>query len=355
MKRFCFCCLFFPSLLFSQALEERVSQLEKEMKEVHLETAENTAGARFSSDVFQRGWIGVLFTGEALFWHAKAGSTEYAYNLVSQTLGVGAQSGDVEGQSFGWGWGFRVGAGLRFSVVGWELYGNYTRFHTSDTESRSKAFPALLVNLKGAFLSPSSRARSHTDLSYDNANLTLNRQSFMSRFLSVKTAIGVKTSWLDQEQTLHYRLSGSEEVLHVKDRCDFWGIGPMIGLGTKWHLLWGFSLNADVSGSILYGDFNVKHKEETSLGIMDLQGDTSLFSPTLGFFIGLSWDLYRDWVHFGLSLGYEAEYFWRRNASLELEDVIGNNGPPFRGRFQVVRYAEDLTFYGVTLKAQLEF
>ncbi|MCB1116930.1 MAG: hypothetical protein KDK71_10740, partial [Chlamydiia bacterium] len=56
------------------------------------------------------------------------------------------------------------------------------------------------------------------------------------------------------------------------------------------------------------------------------------------------------WSQLSFCFGYEAEYFWRQNQSIEIENSSGGGF-----RVQLIRYAEDLTFYGVTMRFGIEF
>ncbi|QVL57727.1 MAG: hypothetical protein KFB93_01230 [Simkaniaceae bacterium] len=323
--------------LYGGDLEERVASLEEEMEQVGTKTEGGGFGASFASGKFEKGWIGIQFFGGALYWHAKVGGTEYVYDLAT------GGSGKVETQSFDWDWGYRVGAGIRLPIVKWEVIGTYTHFGTQDNEGRGIIPPSLLVSLKGGVIPSIYEARSDYKIDYDNIELTLHQSSFLSRLLGFGTMVGVKRAWIDQKQGVTYR---SREAIRVKDRCRFVGTGPNLGLNMNWHLLYGISLVGDASGSLLFGEFEVKHSENE----IALKGSSYLFTPTLRFLFGLNWDYPMRSTQFSLSLGYEAEYFWRQNQSVEIENR-GASG----FRIQLMRYAEDLTFYGATLRAGIEF
>jgi hypothetical protein len=318
--------------LFSGELEERLSSLEDQMKEVGGKTPEGTFGASFASETFERGWVGIGFSGSVLYWHAKVGGSEYAYSLARSSLGF-PLDGEEKNQNFGWDWGYRLGLGMHLPIVRWDIVGNYTHFGAVDKISHGKD---LFVNLKGSHFLPSDHVKSHYKIDYDAVDIALHFSSFLSRFFGMETFWGARNTWIDQKQAAHYSND------HVKDHCDFHGIGPRVGGSLKWHLLYGASFFADVAGSLLYGNFEVKHSENQ----IKLKGSSHLFSANLNFLFGLGWDIYENWYHFGISIGYEAEYYWRQNRMIEVE------GMP---RLQIFRSVDDLTFYGITLRALIEF
>lgn len=326
---------FFP--LFGNDLEDRISILEQEMKQVGVTNEADTFGARLPSDTFEKGWVGLQFSGAPLYWHAKVGGTEYVYELATGT------KGKVETQSFDWDWGYRLTASLRLPIVKWEIKGVYTHFGTQDNEGRGVVPPSLLVSLKGGMIPPHLRATSDYKIDYDNVALSLEQSSFLSRLLGFSTEMGLRKAWIDQKQGVTYE--GKEKV-RIKDRCHFLGIGPFLGLKFHWYILSNVSLVSSAQASLLYGNFEVKHHENQ----IELKGNRHLFSPALHFFAGLNWDFPMNWAQLSFSLGYEVEYFWRQNQSVEIEN---NTTEGFR--VQLIRYADDLTFYGLTTKIGIEF
>ena len=348
--------LLFPLYLGGAELEERVDFLEKQMGEVSTGTANQTFGANFAPGNFQKGWIGLFATGDALYWSSKVGGTEYAYDLLGSAIGFNdSRSGESEEQDFKWGWGARGSLGLVFPSLGREIICSGTWFSTHQTDHHTQSLPSVLINLKGAFYSPSNHVSSRYDLSYNDVYFEIKKPFFLSSFLSTYTAIGAKRDWVDQDQHLDYTLQEGQ-TYHVKDTCHFMGTGLRIGIGTTWHLFAGINFTVDLGGAVLYGEFDVRHKEKlTAIREIDLKASSHLFSPEADFRIGLGWDLYASSYHLGISVSYEALYIWRQNKALEMEDTTPSSAGGTKGRFQVVRYPEDMTFYGATIRAKLEF
>ena len=225
----------------------------------------------------------------------------------------------------------------------WEVLGTYTHFGTHDTEGRGVIPPSLLVNLKGSFFVFSQNVKSSYDIDYDAVSLELKRSSFLGSLLGLGSSLGVKQAWIDQKQWVTYN-AFQEELTKVKDRCRFRGVGPLLGMNINWHLFYGFSFFGDVKGALLYGDFEVKHTEPP----IEIKGWSHLFSPNLSFSFGLNKDFPIGGAQVFISLAYEADYYWRQNQMVTMEDAS-------RGRLKIARQAEDLTFYGVTGRLGIEF
>ena len=318
--------------LFSSELEDRISALEAQMSEVGTKTPEGGYGARLTTESFQRGWVSICFSGEALYWNTKLGGNEYVYDLARKYIGLSSEKKEeLEEQNFDWDWGYRGGVALGLNFIGWDLVGNYTHFKTQDIQSCPK-------DLFLYFNDSASLEDTHSfyKIVYDSVDVELKRSSFLSRFFGMGTSLGMKIIWIDQAQEV------SSTSYHLKDHCFFHGLGPRLGGHLKWHLLYGISLLGNVSGSILYGDYDVKHTGSS----INIEGQTQLFAANLGFFMGMGWDYYGKKCHVALGLGYEGEYCWRQNRVVEVKSAP---------RLQIVRYADDLTFYGITCKARIEF
>ena len=322
--------------LFAEQMEKRVGDLEHQMGEVGTRTPDGVYGAQLANDTFERGWVGLELFGGPLYWHAKVGGTEYVYSLASG-------KGKMESQSFDWDFGYRLGVGVFLPIVKWEILGTYTHFGTSDTEGSGVIPPSLLVNLRGSFFVFSQNVKSQYDIDYDAVSLEIKRSSFLGSLLGLGSSLGVKQAWIDQKQWVTYS-AFQEELTKVKDRCRFRGMGPQLGMNINWHLFLGFSFFGDIKGALLYGDFEVKHTESP----IEIKGDTHLFSPNLSFSFGLNKDFPMGGAQIFLSLAYEADYFWRQNQMVTMEDTS-------RRGLKVARQAEDLTFYGVTGRLGIEF
>lgn len=323
--------------IYGDDLEERISTLEGEMKQVGVTNESGSFGASFTSDEFERGWVGLQLFGFPLYWHAKVGGTEYVYELVTRS------KGKVETQPFDWDWGYRIGASLRLPIVKWEVIGVYTHYGTQDKEGKGVVPPSLLVSLKGGVVPTHLKASSDYKIDYDNISLSIERGSFLSRLFGLSSELGLRKAWIDQKQGVTYE--GAQRV-RIKDQCYFEGIGPFLGLKLKWYLLSNIALISSADASLMYGKFEVKHSEDH----IHLSGSKHLLTPSIHFFGGLSWDFPLKWTQLSFLVRYEAEYFWRQNQSVEIENSSAGGF-----RVQLIRYAEDLTFYGLTMKAGIEF
>ncbi len=153
-------------------------------------------------------------------------------------------------------------------------------------------------------------SNSGAKIKYEALDAGIKRGFFLSKFICLHTLLGVRKAWID--------FKDHEEKLKFK------GLGPMLALHSYWYLFLGLNIRANVSGGFLGGNTEIKFS--------DLKHIDKLINPFAGAFLGLGWDRSRRWGHIGIALGYEVEYYWKQ----ELK-------------------AEDIVFYGATLKLRLDF
>ena len=379
----CLAFVMLGSQLVAHSMEDRITELEKEMQEVGVTNPQGTFGAGFTT-AGTEGANGWFIWVEPLYWHAKVGATEYAYTdkVVNATL-VNQQDyylrapiqGCVKHEEFGWDWGVRVGLGSYFFHDNWDINLNYTWFETSDSSGTTKLDPSGVLSLKLPDAIPFVHARSHYDVSYNNVNLELGREYFISRTISARPEIGIKSTWLNNKQKVRYSeviIPGAPEARDftgkLKDKSDLWGIGPRMGVTVNGYMGDGFSLVGRLTGALLYSYTRSSISAGYNANIpgiqpdlppirMHLNGSEHSFTPTAQMMLGLVWETYINdqHQHITLGAGYEVEYFWRVNQTLLVDDNTNAQDLTAPRRLAVERAGEDIMFYGLTLKARLDF
>ena len=364
-------------------IDDRLDDLEREMKQVSVYTPQDTIGSSFTSarpEVLVNGEkLYILF--DILYWHAKVGETEYAYSFQPNMIQTGSivlpqADGRTKHNEFKWDWGLKVGLGYNLPHDEWDLNALYTWFQTNPTDSSTKTSPSALMPLRLFTTMLAIKAKSHFELAYNNVDVTLGRSYFLSRMLSFRPFISVKTTWLDLDQNVTYTASSLNDFLFPgpevttgldfksKNSSRFWGIGPRVGVDSKWFLGNGFSLFSDVAGSILYGYFKTRHKEfvppnEAVFNHGDIIKGHYRFHRFISFvqmYLGMGWQGYvnHDKQHITLKCGYEVQYYWRVNQMHQEEDLSSPVGS-FSQRVHYERFSEDMMLYGITGEFKLDF
>lgn len=361
-----------------QGLDVRVSDLEKQMLEVSTKNISGTYGARFASKYRGGRVFHMDLFGEALFWQAKVGGRDYAYSASNMTNSKPKTPfrGSVSEVSFDWDWGFKVGLGFIFSEEMWSLNCIYTRFITSNNEGEKKNWPEGFMGLTG-YLTPALESSSNYRISYNDISFEFGRNYYVSSNLNLQPFIGLKNTWIHQKQQSKYLINLKQDDLisfnsDLKDCCDFWGIGPQMGLSSSWFITRVINILFKTSGSLLYGKYDVSdsyfsgevreiqgREEETNSSVF-LKGDKSFISPFVDFTIGLGYQeyIYQDKLQLKISLAYEAQYYWRQNEMLKASGSLKKSYNSMTGAISKVgfqRTAEDLAFFGVSALVGLFF
>ena len=383
---------FFPLLLLTTSafsyvdMSDRIDILEKEMMEISAINPQETRGAAFVTsrpNTVGNNWF---ITLDVLYWHPKLGGTEYAIstNPDFRTTQRGQQhfnflqhEGVIKENDFSWDLGLKAGIGYKTPHDSWDIYARYTWLDSNSSSSCYKLPPAAIFTLRSVEGVAAKWAKSHVDIGHNNIELQLARSFFLSQRLSVRPHFDIKTTWLSLTQNITYNRSDLPHVRpelvdldrKIKDSSKLRGFGPQAGVDGKLYVGNGFSLIGELSGSILYSYFRVRHKEAHPIIIEDdfIQGGTQYnikekqhrFIPFVQMLIGLTWDTYlnSEKQHLSLKGGYEVQYYWRVNQMLKTESQVI---VPFTEDQRALRHyfdpvSEDLMFYGITGEVRLDF
>lgn len=342
-------------------IETRLQHLEGQMKQVRTETAAGTFGAKTAVARPEVDGSGVFLTIDALLWHGKVGGSEYAYTDDDSTAAFPMQ-GRTKENDFGWTWGFRVGLGYNFDHDGWDAYLNYTYWYSADNSKVNVGSNGSVIPLQGnadlatadfGLFTHGNYGASQFKFDYDNLDLELGRNYFISRSLSFRPHFGIRNSWIDLSQVVQY--TGGVigvNTFEVRNSNDFWGIGPRAGVNSKWFLTNGFSVFGNISGSLLWGYYEVTHEETISnnpqQNYIRIKANMHRFAPNAQLVLGLAYDkyIYNDKQHIGISLGWENIYYWRVNQALKIDDFASD---------KYERVSEDASMHGITLNVRWDF
>lgn len=361
MKRFFCLCLVLASSGFAldgmmtfEQLEAQVRELQEKVANITAETELNTNALvlRTANPDIEEGscWFA---TADILYWHPKVGGTAFAYSNSVRNVNLPVK-GRAKKIDFDWEWGFRIGLGRNFCHDQWDAYVNYTRFRSTDSTHTSAGLNSNIIPLKGAVLTDQGvgSAKSHFDFDFDSIDLELGRHFFLSQRVSLRPFIGLKTAWIDLDQVTRYT-GGAIDILTAKieDGSDFWGIGPRLGMNSQWDLYRGFRFVGDLSGSMLYGHFDVDRHERLSSSHgqeVKLSADENRFLPVLQLFLGFGYGTYLHCgkLYFTIDAGYEAQYWWRANQMLRVYEY---------NAYRYANISEDISMHGLTIKLRLEF
>ena len=356
MKRFLFVFILFLKALSGYAVElnsTRISKLEKEVEELQeklqellVQQARPSANPSILGDVY-------FVMLDVLYWYARTNGTAFAYSNSATTVNMPLK-GRTKDINFTWEWGLRVGIGRNLNHDKWDLSGMFTLYRPHSSSSTSVGRNSTLIPLKGATLINAgvSHAKSNYSLDMYQIDAELGRHYFVSSKLSFRPFTSVKNVWVNQKQIVRYT-GGSIGVhtVHVEDNCDYWGIGLRGGINSKWHLGEGVYLHGMFAGALLYGFFDIDHREKLTANPHDtikIDDNKHRFIPTVQWRMGMGWGTYFNEKKYFLELraAYEGQYWWRLNQMINIYEY---------NAFRYDNLSDDVSMHGLTLTARWHF
>lgn len=310
-----------------------------------------------------------------LYWKARVNGTDFAYS-IGNSAGQFPISGRLKEMEFDWDFGLKFGMGYNLPHDGWDMSLVYTWFDTHASKGIGAARNNAVIpdqgnssisNLPDGYFAYCSKGKSQFDFVLNSLDFEMGRYYYVSEHLALRPQIGAKAGWLKLAQVIRYTggAAGAAEgptgldvnTVRVKGRSEFFGLGPRAGAYTNWHICNCFSVFGNVTAALLYGNFDVLHKNDYSrlkcLNAIKLVDKFHAFIPNLEFQIGVQFDRYfnEDMNHARVQINLDSQYFWRVNQMLRANQLLSLGSP-------VANYShisEDLGMYGITATLRLDF
>jgi Legionella pneumophila major outer membrane protein precursor len=250
-----------------------------------------------------------FFQGSALYWQASESGLDYAMTWRNNIPTDGASpdfggKGTLHHPKFKWDWGFKLGTGYNMAHDGWDLFLDWTRFHTQKQNahcgnncpgSSSSVTPFIPGDNPSSvvypLLFPANMIPGPTDtdsccnenigpgylacmdwrVRLDMIDLELGREFFVSKWLTLRPHAGLRDAWINQRGSVHYQgniiseTTAADFAIALKN--NFWGIGPRAGIDGQWGLCRGFSLYSELAASLLLGYFKISEFQTPSLAV----------------------------------------------------------------------------------------
>lgn len=369
-----------PIIASAADSDSRFGELQRRLDQIYFMSPNGTCGATtaIARPILENGcdqcctnWFLQL---SILYWRAKVNGTDFAYSIANSNAQF-PMSGRLKGMEFDWDWGLKADIGYNLPHDGWDLSLGYTWFDTHGSKRSAAARNNSVVPLQGTssitnpngYFAYCTRAKSQFDFVLNSLDLEMGRYYYVSEHLALRPQFGAKAGWVKLQQVVRYTggvigtanaPSGLDvNTARVKGRNQFFGIGPRAGTFTSWHICRNFSLFGNITAALLYGNFNVLHKDNYSLlkciNDIKLSDKFHAFIPNLEFQIGVQFDRYfnEDKNHARFQINLDTQYFWRINQMLRANQILSLGSP-------VTNYShisEDLGMYGITATFRLDF
>lgn len=299
---------------------------------------------------------------DAFAWYASEQASAVWANIININLIQNTSSFAAQDLAFDWDFGFRVGAGYHLEYDGWDTQLYWTWFRTEAGQSEHVPIPDSVFVIEeimpeffaGSLSSNTAQsAKIRWNLRFSMIDWELGRSYWISKGLSLRPFIGLKGGWINQVihvqydnliiASIHTTNSARENV-----KNNFWGIGPVGGVNTKWKLR-----NFCTHFPSLFGDFSVAtlwgtwicsdvYNDTTGREVLVNTKNSTLGALMLRGFAGLGWDVDFNGgrSHFATRLGYEMQ--------LCVNQLRVSTS-------QLIRLHGDLTLQGITLNCRFDF
>jgi hypothetical protein len=359
----------------------QITELKKQIDEISTVTAAGNVGVRTApdrADIKGHGWN---LSVDVLYWQTKVQNSFFCTTVDGLVDSPRNYTQIRNYIKFDWAWGFKVGAGYNFEHDDFDSRAEYTYFR--NTAKGSVGPLALPSGILSPFITDNyqltydsfqdytadyvtiqyaEQAREDLKNAYNDVFIDLGRAFFLSKCLSIRPSLGVEATWFSFKGNVNYTGGNSVEfdfnpVRNVDGT--FWGglgsgalkkssslksvgVGPRLGLDTKYHLCNGFSIYGNGNGALLYTYFQQNSKTTYTLQPNNqkiLVNNFHSVIPTAKIDIGIRYDsnISCDTQRIGIALGYESVYYW---------DTYG---------YSTIKGYNGVGMYGANLKVRWDF
>lgn len=255
------------------------------------------------------GW---MFKADFLYWSTDFNSISSIDAIIQPDDTAFDATIQIKHPSQTWDPGVRLTAGWVDSN-NWDIQASWTNFYNSTTNHTA---PFML---QVATENLNTEGSSKFAFRYNAADLQLGKTMTLSDYIIIRPFIGVQAIWTQISSNLNLTvppLDGSDGfTAGLRMKKDAWGIGPKIGINSAWGNLNGFSLIANINGSLAYG----KQKSKTNLDV-DVGSTVDINIHLMG---SSHWQLMST-VQFQSGLAYNGQFLnndFRINALWECNTI----------------------------------
>lgn len=289
-------------------------------------------------------WVDASF----IYWQPSQDNMDLAFTQESTVVGASLAStgprGNFVRQDFGFNPGFKVGLGWAIDYHdNWDMAAEYTRLHTSQSQSsgssttagtgllRTWGIPSSTFDGTELYNTVDGKWSMHLDV----VDFNVGRWYYVGTDLTFRSFVGVRGMWLGQNHQAEYAntgavaSTGTAGTFTAIDRLHSWSVGPEVGLNTKWMLGEGVRLYANAEADVLYTDYTRIGHRESSVGpigsawIPNLKANhTKGIRPHMDLEMGFAWGSYFDnnnW-YIDLAAGYDFQVFFNQNMFMHFVD-----------------------------------
>ncbi|MCB1115486.1 MAG: hypothetical protein KDK71_03355 [Chlamydiia bacterium] len=311
--------------------------------------------------------INAFITGDFIYWTARMDGLAYVQTGVSDG-GSNANHGKTRYPDWRWTPGFKAGLGLSIPHDGWDVFVEYTWLHSSAWDSLDNNIDGInpiwdisnLWNFAADVFTVQS-ARVNWKLYFNNFDVSLGRNYFVSRYLTLRPFIGFKGSWINQDYHVKCPIVTDEisSLFGMKNDQSYWGIGLRSGVNAAFRFTQTWSIYGNLALSALWSQFEVDRADTRNdsrndglpdrpplnVTVTDINFEDSFHTVKgvleLGIGMRGEWWFLEDRYHILLQAGWEEQLWINHNQLAKVHFVSSAHG--------------DLILQGLTVKMRFDF
>ncbi len=273
---------------------------------------------------------GFYFNVGLIYQQMRVSNTMSAYDkVVGPTLGGSASDPtntyNMYNLAFDMEPGLRFGVGYEHGHDDWQVNASFEWLRSEGLLSKNVISPTELFatyndqdDQDDGFLNVNSTL----DIDYFLLDVYLSRGSFISKKYSIEPVAGFKASWLYYEPKTGFTIGGEinddQTQLYVS-KVDFWGVGPMVGINSNYHMCVGWSIFVLSDFSILLGESALNYYDgvvtvEVEPGLNKVTTTLGVLCPAMRGVVGLQYERYvmSESQHLALRAGFDARYYFNQ-------------------------------------------
>lgn len=308
---------------------------------------------------------GFDFYATASFNYWEAFQENMNLGLVSNSAGaLDLVNGDTVDLDFEYKPGFQVGAGMLFNYDNWETFFNYTWYRGTVRSSVSLNSENTERNLLPAweipnFLNPQyHHGRERWTLKMDLFDWVLARSNTFGKALCMRYFFGLRGALIKQSARINYTNVNPAYLLiwpstSSHQKSSSWGIGPEIGLSSKWDVGKGLYLQALGELDVIFTQYDLRKTERADVTVANryriVDNNVNYLRTHTELNLGLGWGiyLYSKRYHLDFLAEYGFQVFFDQNMFIDTAStqMAGKNLYP----------NGNLYLHGLTITGRFDF
>lgn len=290
-----------------------------------------------------------------------------------------------------WRPGFRVGFGWDMPYQGWDLQADWTYYYNksvTNAEAKPMVFDDNGLNTGEGFVAYWAvplRQNNQTlvgkyrniqgvwQLNYNMINLEMGRDFQIRESLRLRPHLGLQNGWIHQKMRVLYDwgLEIRRPPNYQMDQLSvlnnkFWGMGLRGGSDIDWELGWGFSIQSQLSASILSGRTKSRRIQSTDpnngdgfIRVYNMRDRIRQIVPGVQATLGMNWSSGSPESDMMFSLGvfWESNFWWGQfkflRPPLFAEDSVATTTRGYSENYPMSNGG--LFIEGVSVRGQFDF